>query len=150
MACVAFWLPCLVAVRTLTFGLIGIFLSVLSSAQDRLSPSLSLDEAVALGLAHNRAIANAAMEVDKASHDIATARSRRLPVFSIESQASQLLRPIDITFPRGAFGTIEGIGPIPSADAVVTTPARLAFVMNAQATQPLSQLHKLNLNIKLT
>jgi len=51
---------------------------------------LTLDDAIALGLAHNRTVANAALQVDKAEQDLAITRSRRLPSFKIEAQGSQL------------------------------------------------------------
>ena len=109
---------------------------------------LSLNEAIALGLEHNRSVANAALQVEKADQDIAIARTRRLPSFKIEAQASQLLRPVDLTFARGAFGTIPGVGPIPDADATIRTPSTLNLVLSAEATQPLTQLHKLNLSVQ--
>jgi outer membrane protein TolC len=112
--------------------------------------TLSLDEAVALALEHNRTIATAAIEIDKAERSIADARSKRLPTFTVEAQASQLLRPVDVVFSRGAFGTVPGIGPIPSEDATIRTPSTLNFILNAQAAQPLTPLFKINLNVKLT
>ena len=111
-----------------------------------MTQTLSLDEAIALGLAHNRSVANADLQTDKSAYDEATARSKRLPTFKIEAQASQLLRPVDMTFAQGAFGTLPGVGPVPATDATVTTPARLSAVVDAQASQPLTQLIKLNLN----
>jgi outer membrane protein len=110
---------------------------------------LTLNDAVALALAHNRTVANAAAEVDKAGENVAIARTRRLPNFKIETQASQLLRPVDVTFARGAFGDFAGIGPVPAKDTAIRTPAKVSLLLDAQATQPLMQLHKLNLNVKL-
>jgi outer membrane protein len=131
--------------KHLTFMLIAASLSATANAQ-----TLSLDEAVALALEHNRTIATAAGEVDKAGHAIADARSKRLPSFTVEAQASQLLRPVDVVFSRGAFGTLADIGPIPSEDAIIRTPSTLNFILNAQAAQPLTPLFKINLNVKFT
>jgi len=137
------------AVRKLTFGIIIVHLSAgLARAQG--APTLSLDEAIRLALANNRTVASTALEVDKAANDAAVARSKRLPQFQIEMQASQLLQPVDLTFPAGSFGTFAGIGPVPATDSKVTTPAGLSFVSNVQASQPLTPLFKLNLNVKLT
>ncbi|HMF95556.1 MAG TPA: TolC family protein, partial [Vicinamibacterales bacterium] len=132
--------------KHLTLILIGATLSATAAS----AQTLPLDEAIALALAHNRTVANAAIEVDKAEHDIADARIKRLPSFAIESQASQLLRPVDVTFSRGAFGTIPGIGPLPTEDATIRTPAKLSFILDAQASQPLTPLFKINFNVKLT
>ena len=120
----------------------------MAAAQD--APTLGLDEAIRLGLANNRSVANASLQVDKAANDVETARSKRLPQFQVEIQASQLLQPVDVTFPKGAFGTFDGIGPVPATDAFITTPARMSVISSLQASQPLTPLFKLNLNVKLT
>jgi outer membrane protein len=112
--------------------------------------TLSLNEAIALGLEHNRTVANAALDVERSAFDVADARMKRLPTFSVEAQASQLLKPVDITFAQGAFGTVPGVGPIPSEAATVRTPSRMTLIVNAQASQPLTPLFKINLNVKLT
>ena len=143
-------LPLSGGVRNLTVAAIAFVFAAASVARAQDAPRLSLDDAIRLGLANNRSVANAALQEDKAANDVATARSRRLPQFQIEMQASQLLAPINLTFPRGSFGTIEGLGPIPSTDAVVTTPAQLSLITSLQVSQPLTPLFKLNLNVKLT
>lgn len=111
---------------------------------------LSLDEAIALALAGNRTLQSATLEIAKAEQQVADARSRRYPVFSVETQAAQLLTPVSVTFPAGAFGDYSGTGPIPAADTKVTTPRRVSLYLSAQATQPLSQLFALNLGVKLS
>jgi outer membrane protein TolC len=126
-----------------------IVMSMLAAASSQ-AQTLSLDEAIALGLANNRTVANAALQVEKADHDIANARSYRLPSFKVETQGSQLLKPIDVTFDRGAFGDIPGVGPIPATDTIIRTPARLNFLISAEAQQPLTQLIKVNLNVHLS
>jgi len=125
-------------------------LTVATAASAQSGSTLSLDEAIGIAIANNLTLQNAAMQVEKAEHDVAIARTRRMPSFSIESQASQLLTPVDISFPRGAFGDYPGIGPIPSTDATVTTPRGMSLYLNAQATQPLSQLFTINLNVRLS
>lgn len=128
-------------------------LGVLSAATAAAQPAatrLTLDEAVTLALAHNRSVASAAIDVAKADQSIATARSRRLPSFRIDGEASQLLRPVDIRFPEGAFGTFEGIGPVPSADTTIRTPTRPTFYLNAQVAQPLTGLKEIGLNVRLS
>lgn len=135
--------------RNAPFVVIALVLNAsVAGAQD--APTLTLDDAIRLALANNRSVANAALQVDKAQHDIDTARSKRLPQFQFDLQASQLLQPVELTYPKGAFGTFEGIGPVPGNDATVTTPAQLTFISNLQASQPLTPLFKLNLNVKLT
>jgi outer membrane protein len=129
--------------------LFAVFAFALASSAASAQTVLSLNEAIAIGLEHNRNAANAALQVEKAEQDVAVARTKRLPSFKVETQASQLLRPVDLTFARGAFGTIPGIGPIPDTDATIRTPSSLNLVLTAEATQPLTQLHKLNLSVML-
>lgn len=111
---------------------------------------LSIDDAIALALQQNRSLANTSMQEEKANADVATARSNRLPQFKLNAQASQLLRPVDVNFSEGAFGTYPGIGPIPSGDTAITTPTKPAFIVDASIAQPLTQLKRLNLNVALT
>jgi len=124
-------------------------LSALTATSAR-AQTLSLNDAIALGLQHNRTVANAALQVEKTEQDVAMARMKRMPTLKIEMQGSQLLRPIDVTFTRGAFGEFAGIGPVPATDTAITTPAKLNFLLTAEAQQPLTQLIKLNLNVRLT
>src|SRR5262245_42863195 len=113
---------------TLTLGAL-----MLAAATASAQTTLSLDEAIALGLARNRTVANASMQVGKADHDVEIARTRLFPSFKIEAQGSQLLRPVDLTFKRGTFGEFPGIGPVPGNDTNIRTPAKLNFVVDAQA-----------------
>ena len=53
-------------------------------------------------------------------------------------------------FPQGAFGTYPGVGPIPSVDTSLVTEAKPTMLMNAQVSQPLTQLHEINLNVRLS
>src|SRR6185295_173933 len=134
--------------KHLTFTLIATAFSA-AAASAQTPATLSLDNAIALGLEHNRTVAHAALQVEKAEQDIAIARSRRLPSFSVETQASQLLRPVSLAFPRGTFGDFPGIGPVPASDATLTTPSKLTMILDAQVSQPLTQLRKLNLSVRL-
>ena len=120
------------------------------AAQTALSPMgerLSLDTAIRLALENNRQLQSARLQVLKADEDIEIARTRRLPVFNIEVQASQLLTPVDFGFPQGAFGDYPGTGPIPSADTTVSVPRQLTYYVSSQLSQPITQLFQINLGI---
>ena len=108
---------------------------------------LTLDRAISLALENNRQIQSAALQVQKAGEDLENARSRRLPVFDIQGQASQLLTPVDFSFPQGAFGDFSGIGPIPATDTNVSVPKQLTYYFSSQVSQPVTQLFRLNLGI---
>lgn len=130
-------------------SVIGICLVWASGAAAQSSSQLTLDETIAIAMANNRTLQNATLSEERAEREIAIARSRRLPSFSLETQASRLLRPVDITFPKGAFGDFPSTGPVPNEDAVITTPARVTMFMNASVSQPLTQLFQANLNVRL-
>jgi outer membrane protein TolC len=105
-------------------------------------PVLTLDQAIAAALAHNPSLARTALDVARADHAVATSRSRRLPSFQLDGQASQLLRPIDIRFPEGAFG-VPGV-------TTIRTPTRPTFYLNAQIAQPLTGLRALGIGVRLS
>src|SRR5512135_365429 len=87
-------------------------------------PLLTLDDAVSIALAKNRLVKNSVLEAEKYDFQVSTARSRRLPHFQFAALGGELLQPFDFTFNRGAFGTYPGVGPIPSKEAKVHTPAQ--------------------------
>ena len=104
--------------RKTTYAVITLILAVTAAnAQD--AGVLSLEQAVGIALAHNKSLANATLQVEKAANDLASAKTHRLPQFQVEAQASQLLQPVHLTFPRGAFGTFDGIGPVPAIRKVL-------------------------------
>lgn len=110
---------------------------------------LSLDDAVRIALAQNRLVRNAQLEVDKAGERVAATRTRLYPQFDVSVLGLQLLTPLDFRFPKGAFGLFPQIGPVPPTDTTIVTSRKpVAFVL-ATAAQPLSQLHRIGLGIKL-
>src|SRR5215470_2795767 len=113
------------------------------------SRTLSLDEAIAIAVEQNRTLANATLAAEDADHNVAAARTHLLPAFKVETQASQLLTPVDITFSRGAFGDFPATGPVPSTDTTLTTPRKLTTVVNASVSQPLTQLHEIGLRVRM-
>jgi outer membrane protein TolC len=111
---------------------------------------LTLDEAVALALRQNRSLASAALSVDRAEQKIGVARARRLPSLDFQGLAGTTLTPIRVTFPAGSFGTFPATGPIPSQDSVIEAPRSMSGNVNLSVSQPLSQLHRIGLNTKLS
>ena len=114
------------------------------------APILTLDEAVSIALANNRLVKNSVLEAQKFDFQVSTMRSRRLPHFQFSVLGGELLQPFDFTFAKGAFGTYPGIGPIPSTNAKVHTPARLTAFLNGSIDQPLTQQYKIGLGIRAT
>lgn len=109
---------------------------------------LSLEQAVRLAVEHNRQLGSARLQVTSADDQIAIARTRRLPVFSIEAQASQLLSPVSFAFPAGSFGEFPATGPIPSTDTTIKVPRQPTMYVQSSVSQPLTQLIKANIGIQ--
>jgi outer membrane protein TolC len=110
--------------------------------------ALTLEEAVRLALQNNRGVGVAALQVARAEHRVAAAKTRRLPNLDLQATAGSTIGTIRVTYPGGAFGTFPGIGPIPAEETVVESPPSVSGNVNATLTQPLTQLHRLGLNVK--
>jgi outer membrane protein TolC len=109
---------------------------------------LTLDEAISLALRGNRQVKNAELSVGKAEDELSAARTFRLPKIQFNALAGQQVIAPDFTFTRGVLGTYAGVGPIPNQDVKMTTPHRPTAILFGQVTQPISQLHRIRLNIK--
>jgi outer membrane protein TolC len=114
------------------------------------SPLLTLDDAVSIALTNNRLVKNSALEAQKFDFQVDTIRSRRLPHFQFSALGGELLQPFDFTFAKGVFGTYPGVGPIPSTEAKVHTPAQLTAYLTGSMDLPLSQQYKIGLGIHAT
>ncbi|MBI2875277.1 MAG: TolC family protein [Candidatus Tectomicrobia bacterium] len=111
-------------------------------------PVLTLEQAIALALQHNRLVQNAVFEVEKVADQRAAARTRRLPSLNFSLLESQLITSVDFEFKRGAFGTFPTTGPIPPHDATIRTPRRLNTLVTGSAVQPISQLYRIGLGLQ--
>ena len=111
---------------------------------------LTLDDAIAIAIKNNRDITSSSHSVANADLAIETAKSYRLPQFSVEMLSGQSLTEVGVDFPAGAFGVFEGIGPVPAVNTTVTSPRRPMVFAQASVAQPITQLIKTNLNVKAT
>jgi len=111
--------------------------------------TLTVEEAVELALQHNRRVALAAMDVERAEKKVDAARTRRLPSLELQAMAGTTLTPVRVTYPAGTFGSFPQTGPIPAEDTVIEAPQALSGNVNATLAQPLTQLHRIGLNTKL-
>jgi outer membrane protein TolC len=117
-------------------------------AQDEQARPLSLEEAVSLARSHNRELKQAGLEIHKQKEAFSEAKTQLYPRFDTYFLASELLTPLDFTIKSGTFGTFPATGPIPAKDSVIHTPARPVAIASITATQPLTQLFRINLSIK--
>jgi outer membrane protein TolC len=108
---------------------------------------LTLDKAIDLALLNNRTAKNARLEAEKADDRTAAARTHMLPQFKLNAGVTKPLTTFDTTFEKGVFGTTPS-GPIPNEDTVITSSTNPTAVIVGQLAQPLSQLHRIKLQIK--
>ena len=108
---------------------------------------LTLDKAIDLALLNNHTAKNARLEAEKADDRTAAARTRMLPGFKLSAGVSKPLTTFDTTFEKGVFGTTPS-GPIPNEDTVITSSTNPTAAIVGQLSQPLSQLHRIKLQIK--
>jgi len=109
---------------------------------------LSLQKAIDIALTNNRDAKNARLEIEKSGDKLDAYRTRRLPQLKLSSQISQPLSSFDTTFEKGVFGTYPGVGPIPNEDTVIKSSTNTTGLLVAQVTQPITQLRRLNFQIK--
>jgi outer membrane protein TolC len=109
---------------------------------------LTLERAVDLALKRNRSVKNAELEVYSFEDQLKALKTKRLPSFKVTALVNQPLTSFEQTFEKGIFGTFPGTGPIPSEDTTISSSKNPTAVVNAQVTQPLSQLFRINLNIR--
>src|SRR5437660_10612694 len=116
--------------------------------QEEPAKLLTLDEAVSLALSHNRELKQARLEIHKQKEALSEAKTQFYPRFDTYLLASELLNPLDFTIPAGTLGTFPATGPIPAQQSQIHTPARPVAITSVTATQPLSQLFRIDLSIK--
>src|SRR5260370_39970324 len=58
-----------------------------------------------------------------------------------------VVRAVDLKMKKGQFGTFPGTGPIPGSNTDLHTPARPIAVASVTATQPLTQVLRINLSV---
>ncbi|HEY6804893.1 MAG TPA: TolC family protein [Pyrinomonadaceae bacterium] len=116
-------------------------------AQETSSEVLTLDQATALAISHNRIVQNSKLAVDKVNDQLAATRTLRYPTFNLYALGSQQLASLDFTFERGVFGTYQGLGPIPATETVISTPKQPTAIIIGSVTQPLSQQYRIRLNL---
>src|SRR6202166_4677112 len=135
--------------RILSIALLVMMLSAsITRAQDEPAKPLTLEEAVSLARLHNRELKQAGLEIHKQQEAFSEAKTQLYPRFDTYFLASELLTPLDFTIKSGTFGSFPATGPIPAKDSKVHTPARPVAITSVTATQPLTQLLRIDLSIK--
>ena len=134
--------------RVLSIALLVAMLRAASTRGQEPAKPLTLEEAVSLARSHNRELKQAGLEIHKQQEAVSEAKTLLYPRFDTYFLASELLTPLDFTIRSGALGTFPATGPIPAKDSKIHTPARPIAIISVTATQPLTQLIRINLSIK--
>jgi outer membrane protein TolC len=110
-------------------------------------PLLTLDDAVRVALTQNVDVENARLDVEKARESRNALAATRWPLLKADGQSGLPLNPTHIHIPKGALGTESDLGPLPSEDVDYQAPQRMTTMIQASATQPLTQLYSLSLGL---
>jgi outer membrane protein TolC len=111
-------------------------------------PLLTLDEAIRIASGTNRDIHISKIEIIKAQETVAQVKTNYLPKLDANVLAGVPLQPLNFRVPAGSLGTYPATGPIPATDTNIHSPVQFGAFVNASATQPLTQLFKVNLAVK--
>jgi outer membrane protein TolC len=108
---------------------------------------LTLDRAIELARANNRASERARLDIDRQREATAEAKTALYPRFDTYLLGTQLLQPLDFTIKAGQLGTYPSTGPIPSKNMDLHTPARPVAVASMTLTQPITQIPRIRFSV---
>jgi outer membrane protein TolC len=120
-----------------------------SNRQGAPGETLTFQQAVDIALLHNRLVNHEKLEVEKAADRLAVVSTRRLPEFDVSVFEFQWFHPPDFNFRQGVFGTFPGLGPVPPTNTVIESSHGPSAFIFARVTQPLTQLHRIGLGVKM-
>jgi outer membrane protein len=126
----------------------SLMLTTAAPGQERSENVLTLDRATELARSHNRELKQVGLEIHKQQEAFSEAKTQLYPRFDTYFLGSELLTPLDFTIRSGTLGTFSATGPIPAKDSIIHTPARPVAIASVTATEPLTQLFRINLSIK--
>lgn len=111
---------------------------------------LTIQQAVDLALRHNRLVKIDKLEVEKADDRTASIITRRLPGFDVSVLELQWFKPPEFRFSQGVFGLFPGLGPVPPVNTTITSSHGPSAFILARATQPLTQLFRIGIGVKMS
>lgn len=111
------------------------------------TPVLHLEDALALANAANRQTGITRIGVAKAEAEVGETKTHRYPELKFAAMTGIALEPFSLTIPKGALGTYQGIGPLPSTDSDISSPRHFSGLLYGAAQQPVTQLYKVHLAV---
>jgi outer membrane protein TolC len=121
--------------------------NVIAQEESGFVPLLTIDEALTMALANNRSVKIASLGIDASRQQILLAKTKRFPSINTYVFGGESLTTIGLTIKAGQFGSPAATGPIPAQDTIISSPQTPTAFVDAQVSQPLLALHKINLNI---
>src|SRR6266478_1442385 len=106
--------------------------------------SLTLEQAIALAMHNNHKVKIAELGVGMAEDELAATRTYRRPSMQFYALFSQQLVKQDSNITNPLTGIIPGLGPFFS----ISAPRRPTAIFGGQVLEPLSQQHRIGLNIE--
>lgn len=129
--------------------LLSCLFCIAAPAQQKTEPPLlTLDDAIRAAIDHNRQLESSAEDVQKARGAVAEAVAARYPQFNASVLSGVALNPIHFTIPKGAIGSVAGLGPLPAANVDYTAGRKVTTLVHASVAQPVSQLFKIDLGVR--
>ena len=126
----------------------GLTFAIMALGQERGSGDvLTLDRAIKLARANNRATERAKLDIDRQREATAEAKTALYPRFDTYLLGTQLLQPLDFTIKAGQLGTYPSTGPIPSKNMDLHTRARPVAVASMTLTQPITQIPRIRFSV---
>src|SRR4030095_1006158 len=105
---------------------------------------LTLEQAIAIAVRDNRLVKNAQLAISKAGDELAATRTLRLPSMNLYALGSQQLVKQDSSVDNSSSSIITGVSPFFS----IGIPRKPTAIFAGQILQPLSQQHRIRLNIE--
>jgi outer membrane protein TolC len=106
---------------------------------------LSLDQAIHIAIQNNNSLENFTLDQETAADEVQSAKSFRYPLLSLNAVGAYV--PLNLTVKEGELGTFPGIGTLPFTDFTVSGVNDTTATVVADALQPITQLHKINLKV---
>ena len=108
---------------------------------------LTLDQAVAMAVEHNRSVRNSSLDKQKAEDRLNASRTRQYPSVSLYMLGSQQLRSFDFTLEKGILGNYAGTGPLPAEDVHLSSPLEPNGFFMGKVSQPITALFRIRRNL---
>jgi multidrug efflux pump subunit AcrB/outer membrane protein TolC len=110
---------------------------------------LTLPQAIELALKQNRALKIARTRVRENEQKVVSAKADLYPQLASDANLLGIANKEIVDIPRGALGTVPGLGPFPVQDTRLNQGSNAVFLANITVSQPLTQLLKIREGVRV-